>query len=533
MSIEHVVQLTITRQSRPLERAGFGTRLFLSMHRAWSDLIRFYTQASQLLDDGFAENDPAYLAALAYFSQTPKPQRIAIGRLASADACLVIVDAVTDGHRYVVWIDGIGFGFNAAASTTTDLIEAGLTTVINSGYAITAASPANKTFQFAGNHYRNFPAGKQFRVAGSPANNGTYTVASAVLSGGNTVVTTVEAVPSALSGGAIKSKTPVTATNSVVWDGMISISPDVASTYFLLKAGEKLHLNFGLSGTMTANLTAIEAVDDKGWYEVGLAHQWHAAVSPAETETQADLETALATLVETRRKIMLQADSDASIVDVALSSDDPTTGSFAARIKDRKFARSACLFSAQANDDASDPQADSAWSGSRLPTDPGRETWWGAKLVGVTADKLSETQRTNALAKNANIYTPFTKDGAVSIVENGTMGDGTFIDVIRLIDAIFDEVLLSVGEYLINPAAPLFKVPYTQQGLDGLEGAIKKALDKFTGPDRGIGSYVVTVPKLEDISATDRANRIIPDTTFVGFLTGAAQGVKIVGNVTV
>lgn len=534
MSITDVVQLTITRSARPLERAGFGTLLFLSMHRAWTDLIRYYTQSSQLLDDGFTESDHAFLAAVSYFSQEPKPQRLAVGRLGTVDACLVLTTDEVDGHRYVVWVDGIGFGFNAGVGTNTTAIEAGLTTVLNSGYTVTAASPSNKTFTVAGNHFRNFTAGESFRVAGSGANDGTYTVASAALVSGNTEVTTVEAVPSSAGAlGAIKSKTPITVTNSVSWDGMISISPTVASTFFRLWVGEHLATNFGLSGTMAANLANIEAEDASGWYAVSLAHQWHPAVSPAETEIQENLVVDLAKQIEARRKILLQASSDTDIISVTLASDDPTTGSVARQVQDRDYARTGILFSAQANDDADDPYADAAWHGSRLPTDPGRETWWGARLKGTSADELSATQRTNALAKNANIYTPFTTDGTVSIVENGTMADGTFIDVIRLIDAIYQEVLLSVGETLITPAAPMFKIPYTQGGLDAIENAIRKALDKFTGPDRGLSSYTVNVPDIDEISDSDKANRVITGITFVGFLTGAAQGVVIQGNVTV
>lgn len=534
MSITDVVQLTITRSARPLERAGFGTLLFLSMHRAWDDLIRYYTQSSQLLDDGFTTSDHAYLAAVSYFSQEPKPQRIAVGRLKTADACLVLTTAEVDGHRYVVWVDGIGFGFLAGVDTTTTLIEAGLTTILNSGYTVTAASPANKTLTIAGNHFRNFPSGEQFRITGSGANNGTYTVDEAELVAGNTVITVVEAVPSSAGAlGSIKSLTPITVTNSISWDGMISISPTVASTFFRLWVGENLATNFGLDGTIAANLASIELEDASGWYAVSLAHQWHPAVSPAESETQEGLVIDLAKEVEARRKILLQASSDTDIVNVTLASDDPTTGSVARQAQDRSYARTAILYSAQANDDAEDPYADAAWLGSRLPTDPGRETWWGARLKGASADELSATQRANALAKRANIYTPFTADGTVSIVESGTMADGTFIDVIRLVDAIYQEVLLSVGETLITPAAPMFKIPYTQGGLDAIENSIRKALDKFTGPDRGLSSYTVDVPDIDEISDTDKANRVITGITFVGFLSGAAQGVVIQGNVTV
>src|SRR4030042_1479347 len=151
MSLSDVVNLIITRQARPLARAGFGTALFLTMHRAWDDRIKYYTDASDMLDDGFAATDDAYRAAVRCFAQSPKPEQIAIGRLATADAVIVSVDTVTSSTRYTVFIDGIGFDYSADSSATTTEIEAGLTAIINSGYTITGIDETNDTFTVAGN----------------------------------------------------------------------------------------------------------------------------------------------------------------------------------------------------------------------------------------------------------------------------------------------------------------------------------------------------------------------------------------------
>lgn len=542
MALADVIQLTITRQSRPLERAGFGTMLHLSMHRAWDDLLRYYTQAADLLDDGFAESDPAYLAAVSYFKQEPKPEQIAIGRLDTADAVLVIVDEVVAAKRYTVWIDGIGFEYATDATPTTDEIEAGLTTVINSGYTITAASTSNKTFTIAGNHVVAFPAGKQFRVTGSSSNNKTYTVASAALSSGSTVVTVVETVPSAAGTlGAIKSLTPCTATNSVVWDGYVSISPDTPSTFLQITPGENLHTSFDLDGTIATSYAAIKADDSTGWYAVALAHQWESTESPAAASTQADIEEALADVIELERKIFCIASPDANIVDTTHTADDVTTGSIARRLQDKDYARTFVLYNAQADNGLDidtgvaggdpDPYADAAWLGSRLTSDPGRETWKFCELKGVTSDELTTTQRTNALAKACNIYTPFTSTRAIT--EDGTMADGEFVDVIRLSDALYDAVINEVAGAILGPSAPLFKVPFTAEGLAVIDAAIRRALDPYTGPTRGLSSYTVTVPDIDDVTAADKANRALTGVEFVAIVSGAVHTVEILGNVTV
>src|SRR3990167_1095126 len=327
MSIEDVVNVTITRQSRPLTRAGFGTLLFLSMHRAWDDLIKYYEGASELLDDGFAETDPAYQAAVSYFAQDLRPELLAVGRLATADAVSVLVTTIADSTKYTIWVDGVGFDFTSDATATSIEIEAGLKTILDDGYTVTAASIANKTFTISGNHYRSFPVGEQFRINGSSLNECDYTVVEATLVSGNTVVEVEETIASESNLGAIKTLTPLTTTNTLSWDGLLSVSPTVASTFFRIKAGDGLHLNYGLSGTMAANLTSIEADDKTGWYTVSLAHQLQTTASPVESENQVDLEEALADAIETRRKMFIQASPDADIVDTTLAADDGTTGS--------------------------------------------------------------------------------------------------------------------------------------------------------------------------------------------------------------
>lgn len=542
MALSDVIHLTITRQSRPLERAGFGTLLHMSMHRAWDDLIRYYTQASDMLDDHFAETDPAYIAAVSYFAQSPKPEQIAIGRIATADAVLVEIDYVEAARRYTVWIDGIGFEYASDADPTIIEIEAGLTTVINSGYTVTAASVADDTFTIAGNHRVAFAVGAQFRVTGATNNNGTYTVESVALSGGNTVITVEESVTSAAATlGVIQSLTAVTATNSLAGDGQISISPSTPATFVQITAGDLMHLNYGLSGTIAASYAAIKAEDSTGWYAVALAHQWETTASPVETENQADLEEALADVVEADRKIFGIASPDANIIDVTLTSDDVTSGSIARRLQDKAYARSFVLYSAQADNELDvvggeaggdpDPYSDAAWFGARLPTDPGRENWAFCTLIGVTADDLTATQRANALAKSCNIYTPFTTTKAIT--ETGTMADGEFIDVVRLSDAIYDAVIVEVANALLGVSAPLFKVPMTREGLAVIDAAIRKALDPYVGPTRGLTSYTVTVPDIDDVSDADKANRALTGVEFVCYLSGAVNTVAISGNVTV
>lgn len=540
MPLEDIVSLSITREARPLERAGFGTVLFLAMHRAWDDRIKYYTKLSGLTDDGFGTRDDVYLAVRSHFAQNPKPQRIAIGRLETDDAVIVKVDDVENSTRYTVFIDGCGFTYISDATATTTEIEAALLTILNSGYTITTKSASNDTITIAGNYVASFPAGATFSISGSTSNDGDYTVVEAVLTSGNTVIEVEEDVASeGGSQGVILPSTLVTATNPVAGDGEITVSPTTPATFVQMKTSTNMHMEFNVNETMGAALTAIEAEDSTGWYTVCLAHNFGAGLaSPAGDDLDA-IQKDLADEIETRRKLFIAASPDANTVDVTQASDDETTGTLARYVQGRGYARTAVLYSTQADNgfdeandyDEPDPYADLAWAGACLTWDAGRETWAHKSLTGVLADELTETQRSNALAKNANVYVPLTSSR--SITEFGTVGDGEFIDIIRLSDAIYSEVITNVAEALVNSVSPLAKLPYTDAGIAVIEAAIKNALDKFTGPTLGIASYTVTVPAAEDVSDTDKGNRTLTGVEFEATVTGAVHTTTITGSVTV
>lgn len=523
MPISDVVDLQIDRRTAAIERAGFGVLNALSMHRAWADRIRFYTEADDVLADGFGTKSEAYLSALAYFSQTPKPESLAIGRLATGDTVTVQIDEVANTTKYTVWIDGVGFSFTSDADATSAEIEAGLTTIINSGYAITAAAvAATNKFTIAGNFVSEFPVGKQFRVDGSTGNDGAYTVKSVVLESGSTEIITEEDVADATADGAIVSKTAVTATDSGSGDGFVDVAPDVASTFFECRTSSNTHLEFNLDGDIATNIAAIRAVDDD-WYGVTLARQYGSENKDHQRE--------VADVVETLRKIFIPGSDDEDIFDDSLSVDDPNTGTIARQLQAVAYARSAVLaHREQTGSPVDDSFGDAAWFGARFPTDPGTETWKFEALAGVVPDDLSSTERKNALDKNANIYVPLTADRAIT--EEGTMAEGEFIDVIRYIDFLYNEMTLNVLDALLNPVPPLNKIPYTDAGIAIIENKVRESLQ--AGVDSGaLASFTVTVPKAADVSQADKAARILRDVKFTAVLSGAIHAVEIRGTVTV
>jgi hypothetical protein len=82
-SIYDYVQVTVTRGTRPIETAGFGIPLFLADTHPFGaapERTRTYGSTTEMVDDGFATTDPAYLFAEKLFGQTNRPNDVVVAR---------------------------------------------------------------------------------------------------------------------------------------------------------------------------------------------------------------------------------------------------------------------------------------------------------------------------------------------------------------------------------------------------------------------------------------------------------------------
>lgn len=167
---------------------------------------------------------------------------------------------------------------------------------------------------------------------------------------------------------------------------------------------------------------------------------------------------------------------------------------------------------------------------------PGGETWALKKLAGVTADGLTETQYIAITRKNGNTFERFRN---LSLTQNGKVAAGEWIDVIRFRDWLQEEITVNVVNLLINRD----KVPYTDEGIAMIEARIRQALE--LGQRRGgiapteydedgnenLG-FVIEVPLSSQISANQKASRVLTDVKFTARLAGAIHVVEIYGSLT-
>lgn len=123
-TINEIVDVLISRETTVIDQASFNTALFFAPALPYAEQSRNYTSASALIEDGFKASDAAYKAALAYFSQTPRPSQITIGSAGVKDYVLTLAEAdIVNNKEYTVTItlaDGTTADFTATASATAE-----------------------------------------------------------------------------------------------------------------------------------------------------------------------------------------------------------------------------------------------------------------------------------------------------------------------------------------------------------------------------------------------------------------------------
>lgn len=149
MSLAEIVQVTITRETKAVSRAGFGTMLILDSHMNFTERTRIYTDAATMLTDGFSSTDPTYIAAAAAFSQNPSVPQVKVGRRHS-DVVIISVDTAVDSTDYTITINGTDFTIDSGVAATPTSIATALVGAINGGSEpVSAIDNADGSFDIA------------------------------------------------------------------------------------------------------------------------------------------------------------------------------------------------------------------------------------------------------------------------------------------------------------------------------------------------------------------------------------------------
>lgn len=300
---------------------------------------------------------------------------------------------------------------------------------------------------------------------------------------------------------------PILATDNQ--DGTYEVEANIAGDPFLISVDENQSSEETNANKNIASELSKIADQNDDWYALVLTKR------ATEEEQIQDIKQA-SEWIEARTKILGISNDQASIT-------TSTIDDIASFLKDKSYERTFIIYS---KDDSSYPEA--AWFGGQLPQKPGSITWMFKTLSGITVDRLTPTEITNAINKNANIYITV---GGVNIMQEGTMANKQYIDIVRGVDWLQARIQEGIYSRLVN----LKKIPYTNKGVGIVEAEIRKVLREAqdndfvtTNPD-----FTISVPLVEDISSNNKINRLLPDIKFTAYLTGAVHKVQVNGVVTI
>lgn len=139
-TLDQLVTISISVTARAPSQKGFGVPMLFTYHNAWMDLIREYSEPSELLDDGFVATDPTYLMATALASQDPHPPTFKVGRRATAFTQTFTLTPVntTEGFVYEFSVGDVDISYTVLAAATVNSIATALQPLIDAATDLTA-----------------------------------------------------------------------------------------------------------------------------------------------------------------------------------------------------------------------------------------------------------------------------------------------------------------------------------------------------------------------------------------------------------
>lgn len=124
-------------------------------------------------------------------------------------------------------------------------------------------------------------------------------------------------------------------------------------------------------------------------------------------------------------------------------------------------------------------------------------------------------------------------DGLNTRTLGGKMAGGEWGDIIHGVAWL--KARIAEDQYLLQTqkADNLSKVTYDPVGFSEVEGVLANRLGMAVQTNFIAENFKITMPKLEETSATDRKNRLLKDINFTARLTGAIKFMEIRGVVTI
>ncbi len=117
MALQDIVNVSISLDTASVSRASFGTPIFIGEHNYFTERVRSYSDITDVALD-FPADSNEYVAAQGFFSQSPAPSLIKIGRQDTDLVTITPAAATSIGQVYAVTVVGTDSSVNTVSFTT-------------------------------------------------------------------------------------------------------------------------------------------------------------------------------------------------------------------------------------------------------------------------------------------------------------------------------------------------------------------------------------------------------------------------------
>lgn len=165
-TLNNIVDVSITRETRTIQRASFSIPCFIAEHTIFAERAKEYTSLADILSAGFATTSAVYKAATLYFGQTVAPSKIVVGRRLVPS--VTITPTVASTTVYSFKANGTLITFTSGGSATAAEIVTGLKAALTS--ALIPTSGASGIVATGSNTLILTPSGDASSIANYTAN---------------------------------------------------------------------------------------------------------------------------------------------------------------------------------------------------------------------------------------------------------------------------------------------------------------------------------------------------------------------------
>ena len=137
-TLNNIVDVTITRETRTIQRASFSIPCFIAEHTIFAERAKEYTSLADILSAGFATTSAVYKAATLYFGQAVAPSKIIVGRRLVPS--VTITPTVANTAVYSFKANGTLITFTSDGSATAAEIVTGLKDALTAALIPTTGS---------------------------------------------------------------------------------------------------------------------------------------------------------------------------------------------------------------------------------------------------------------------------------------------------------------------------------------------------------------------------------------------------------